>query len=525
MPTRSKYGIPVEFNKPPVGKTQKKDAAAKKKAAKAEKDAQRAKEEEEEEERLRQAEMDPEEREAAEARAREAEDRKNTEKKLQVAKLKAQKAVSKHEWTEALTHYSECVELEPDDHLNWSNRAAAHHQLGLFEEMLADAAKATEVKPDYVKGWWRKGQANFALERLDAAEEALRCGLELDPENANCLECLTSVEQAKAEEQEEDDFDTLLKQLKAYDLTQLHERALEAGLLQDKVDEAESREDPKEAMVSLITAHKYLVDLVESDLQGLDLNQLRNRALEEGMDEDNVGKIACLDEPEAALTAEIVKYLSNDLVGTATAVQDEAEYEEVSDGEEEEAGIDFEIVTFDMDENQLQLAEGDVFLAGAYIDANSGELVLPSGTRLGNRALHKYYRQRARPSRELVCLQRTHSLASRVQAKHAQRESWKTANRLLLKGAGYAKGASNALASQAMRKQKEADNKAMRAIVHHWGGGGGGSHYHLCGGKQFNKGNKVKGVILRHSRQGAKMQAERARNKANRGNRSVACLK
>jgi hypothetical protein len=293
-------------------------------------------------------------------------------------------------------------------------------------------------------------------------------------------------------------------------------------VLQDKVDEADSHDDPKEAMVSLITAHKYLVDLIESDLQGLDLDQLRERALEEGMDEESINKITCLAGPELALAAEIIRYLSNDLVGTARAVQDEAEYEEIDD-DEEDCGIDFEIVTFDMDENDLQLAEGDVFLAGAFIDDEFGELVLPSGKRLGNRALRAYYKQRGRQSNELVCLHRTHNLQARVNSKIAQRESWKKSNSILAKSAGYAKGTSNALAAQANRRQKEADNKAMRAIVHHWGGGGGGSHYHMCGGKQWNKGNKVKGVILRHSRQGAKLQA--ARNKANRGNKSVACLK
>ena len=112
---------------------------------------------------------------------------------------------------------------------------------------------------------------------------------------------------------------------------------------------------------------------------------------------------------------------------------------------------------------------------------------------------------------------------ARVLARRAQREASKAANGILMKSVAFSKGTSNALAAQAMRKVKEADNEAMRAIVHHWGGGGGGSHYHLCGGKQYNKGNKVKGIILRHSTQGAKLQA--ARNKQNRGNKSVACLK
>merc|ERR1712060_842499 len=98
--------------------------------------------------------------------------------------------------------------------------------------------------------------------------------------------------------------------------------------------------------------------------------------------------------------------------------QDEAEYEEVSDDEEEDGGVEFEIVTFDMDEKDLQLAEDDVFLAGAYIDDKYGELVLPSGARLGNRALHKFYKQRSR-HRELALLNRRHYLQARVEAKIA----------------------------------------------------------------------------------------------------------
>jgi hypothetical protein len=74
-----------------------------------------------------------------------------------------------------------------------------------------------------------------------------------------------------------------------------------------------------------------------------------------------------------------------------------------------------------------------------------------------------------------------------------------------------AKGNSKAIASTYTYKADFADNKRMRSIVHHWGAGGGGSHYMMAGGKQFQKGNRVKGVVSRHSRQGAKLQANRAK--------------
>ena len=61
-----------------------------------------------------------------------------------------------------------------------------------------------------------------------------------------------------------------------------------------------------------------------------------------------------------------------------------------------------------------------------------------------------------------------------------------------------------ALPSQFVYQPSPADNAAARAIVHHTG-----SHYHMAGSKQYQRGVRVKGVISRHSKQGAKLQAAR----------------
>jgi hypothetical protein len=63
---------------------------------------------------------------------------------------------------------------------------------------------------------------------------------------------------------------------------------------------------------------------------------------------------------------------------------------------------------------------------------------------------------------------------------------------------------SKALPSQFVHQPSPADNAAARAVVHHTG-----SHYHMAGGVQFQRGVRVKGVVSRHSKQGAKMQAAR----------------
>lgn len=71
------------------------------------------------------------------------------------------------------------------------------------------------------------------------------------------------------------------------------------------------------------------------------------------------------------------------------------------------------------------------------------------------------------------------------------------------------KGESKAIPSNYVYQPSPADNAAKRAIVHHTG-----SHYHMAGSRQFQRGVRVKGVVSRHSKQGAKLQAARmsARN-------------
>ena len=112
----------------------------------------------------------------------------------------------------------------------------------------------------------------------------------------------------------------------------------------------------------------------------------------------------------------------------------------------------------------------------------------------------------------------------RIVRELAMRKQRKEYQGMLTKSAAFAIGGhTKAIASQFTFKQDHADNKHTRAIVHHWGAGGGGSHYHMAGTKQFHKGVRVKGVVMRHSRQGAKLAASRqnARSAKKSGGMSV----
>lgn len=187
-----------------------------------------------------------------------------------------------------------------------------------------------------------------------------------------------------------------------------------------------------------------------------------------------------------------------------------------------------------------------------YIDG-LGELVLPSGRSLGHRTLHRVYRQRHKTedTRVSVVAARANAQANwrtrlgrrggtaallktpgvaagrgrgalamahgALEARLALRAEARKRHRLLLASFAYAKGTSKALASGYVHKADFADNKHARALTHHgYGGGGGGAHYTMAGSKQFQKGVRVKGVVSRHSVQGARLGAAR-RNKAGGG--------
>ena len=70
-------------------------------------------------------------------------------------------------YSEAIEFYTKALENSQSDtpnlHIFHGNRAAALHELERFEEALADAKKAVEIDPKYVKAYIRKAQAEREL--------------------------------------------------------------------------------------------------------------------------------------------------------------------------------------------------------------------------------------------------------------------------------------------------------------------------------------------------------------------------
>ncbi|HAO12656.1 MAG TPA: prenyltransferase [Planktothrix sp. UBA8407] len=84
---------------------------------------------------------------------------------------------------DALFCFEKVIELEPDNHVVWSNRGVALSSLGRLEEAIDSHDKALEFKPDYHEAWNNRGAALANLGRLEEAIDSHDKALEFKPDD------------------------------------------------------------------------------------------------------------------------------------------------------------------------------------------------------------------------------------------------------------------------------------------------------------------------------------------------------
>eukprot|EP01023_Acetabularia_acetabulum_P000337 TRINITY_DN10134_c0_g1_i1.p1 TRINITY_DN10134_c0_g1~~TRINITY_DN10134_c0_g1_i1.p1 ORF type:complete len:617 (+),score=132.73 TRINITY_DN10134_c0_g1_i1:86-1852(+) len=112
-------------------------------------------------------------------------------------KAKGNAAFQQGSFQEAITHFSAGVEVDPSNHVLYSNRSACYASLKQFDKALEDAQKVVELKPDWPKGYSRLGAAYHGLEDFTEALESYDKGLKIDPENATLKSGKESAQQAE----------------------------------------------------------------------------------------------------------------------------------------------------------------------------------------------------------------------------------------------------------------------------------------------------------------------------------------
>ncbi|CDR96457.1 tetratricopeptide repeat domain containing protein, putative [Babesia bigemina] len=84
---------------------------------------------------------------------------------------------------EAVKHFTEAIKLNPSDGILYSNRSGAYASMNMYQEALADAQQCVTLKPDWPKGYSRKGLALYKLGKMEEAKKAYQEGLKIDPNN------------------------------------------------------------------------------------------------------------------------------------------------------------------------------------------------------------------------------------------------------------------------------------------------------------------------------------------------------
>lgn len=109
------------------------------------------------------------------------------DKKAEAESLKTRgnQSLKAQDFTEAIRWYGKAIELDPNNHVYYSNRSAAYSRSGKYKEALVDAEKCIEIHAAWARGYGRKGAALFGQTRYAEAIEAYKTALRFEPQSAH----------------------------------------------------------------------------------------------------------------------------------------------------------------------------------------------------------------------------------------------------------------------------------------------------------------------------------------------------
>jgi len=97
-------------------------------------------------------------------------------------KMHGGKAIARMDYAGAKTFYTEAIMLDPADATLYSNRSLCHLKIGEKGDALVDANTCISLRPEWPKGYYRKGAAHMSLKEYKEARDAFVDGL--DAQNA-----------------------------------------------------------------------------------------------------------------------------------------------------------------------------------------------------------------------------------------------------------------------------------------------------------------------------------------------------
>lgn len=103
-----------------------------------------------------------------------------TKQKADELKVEGNRAMAAKNFDEAISKYTQAIELDPSNVVYLSNRAAAYSSSSQHEKAVKDAELAIKINPDFSKSYSRLGLAKYALGDAKSAMEAYKKGLDIE---------------------------------------------------------------------------------------------------------------------------------------------------------------------------------------------------------------------------------------------------------------------------------------------------------------------------------------------------------
>lgn len=104
----------------------------------------------------------------------------SSKKKANNLKEEGNKAMTAKNFDLAIEKYSSALELDPENVIFLSNRAAAYSSMQKYENAIEDSQKAIKINPNYSKAYSRLGLAMYALGRTKEAFDSYKKGMDIE---------------------------------------------------------------------------------------------------------------------------------------------------------------------------------------------------------------------------------------------------------------------------------------------------------------------------------------------------------
>lgn len=98
-------------------------------------------------------------------------------------------------YLKAAALYTQAIKQDPNNATLYSNRAAAFLNLVKLTKALADAEMTISIRPDWEKGYFRKGCILEAMERYDEAVDAFQVALQYNPQSSEVSKKIKRISQ------------------------------------------------------------------------------------------------------------------------------------------------------------------------------------------------------------------------------------------------------------------------------------------------------------------------------------------